>query len=180
MSQIELFSDIVSSTGDFVTIGPSALEAFKRNSTRLAEDIHQKSFHPTSTWYQPSGEIGVGPRPFRKSFGAAITRPRLYEALATAVREADIEVRYHKRIHKYFESATQAGVETDDGEVLRADLIIAADGVHSRSWEVVTGSRPRAYSSGSAVFRAAFPAEQARNNEIIRSKWLLGGDKISF
>jgi 2-polyprenyl-6-methoxyphenol hydroxylase-like FAD-dependent oxidoreductase len=180
MSEIEFFSDHICLIGDFVTIGPSALQAFKRNSTRLADDVYKKAFHPTSTWYQPTGEVGVGPRPFQKNFGVAITRPRLYEALATAVRDANIEVRYHKRINKYFESTTHAGVETDDGEVLRADIIIAADGVHSRSWEVVTGSPPRAYSSGSAVFRAAFPAEQARHNEIIRSKWLLGEDQFSF
>ena len=180
MSEIERSSDHMCLTGDFISIGPSSLQAVKRNSSRLADDIYEKSFHPTSTWYRSTGEIGAGPRPFRKNFGALITRPRLYEALATAVREADIEVRYHKRIHRYFEDAAQAGVETDDGEVFTADVIIAADGVHSKSWEIVTGSPPRAYSSGSAVFRAAFPADHAKHNEIIQSKWPLEKDQISF
>lgn len=52
-------------------------------------------------------------------------------------------------------------MKLSNSEILYADLIIAADGIRSKSWTVVTNEEPKTYSSGSAIFRCAYPTSHA-------------------
>ncbi|ORY71532.1 uncharacterized protein BCR38DRAFT_330092 [Pseudomassariella vexata] len=88
--------------------------------------------------------------------GAFQMRPLVYRMFVNQVERLGIEVLFGKRVVKYFENGDKAGVETEHGETFEADMVIAADGVGSKSQEIV-GGQVRAASSGRAMWRAAFP-----------------------
>lgn len=58
------------------------------------------------------------------------------------------------RVLRYYETETRAGVETDEGEVFEADIVIAADGIGSKS-QAIVGGKVRAASSGRAMWRVS-------------------------
>ncbi|KAJ0339371.1 hypothetical protein COL922a_004482 [Colletotrichum nupharicola] len=53
------------------------------------------------------------------------------------------------------------GVILSDGRKLTADIVVAADGVGSKSWSLVTGAKEKPISSGYALYRTSYPAEKA-------------------
>ena len=57
----------------------------------------------------------------------------------------------------------RGGVELEDGTRVEADLVIAADGIGSKSQKLV-GGQVRARSSGRAMWRAVFPVEEMEQN----------------
>ncbi|KAH6623737.1 hypothetical protein F5144DRAFT_584139 [Chaetomium tenue] len=61
-----------------------------------------------------------------------------------------------------------AGVETEAGERLTADVVLAAEGVRSRGRRLVLGFEDRPQPSGYAVFRTWFGAEELLRNEKTR------------
>lgn len=85
-------------------------------------------------------------------------------------------VEYGKKAEGYFEDQERgkAGVVTAQGEKIEGDIVVAADGVHTKSWEVVRGADVQAKSSGHAIWRAAFPVEVAMGDEMVRERWPLG------
>lgn len=91
--------------------------------------------------------------------------------LMDTVLANDIDVRYLQHVVEYVETPDKGGVKLADGEMLYADLVIAADGIRSKSWQVVTGEEPKTYSSGSAIFRCAYPTSEAMKIPSIREHW---------
>lgn len=95
-------------------------------------------------------------------------RPLVYKMFVNQVERLGVKVEFSKRVVDYFEDeeAGKAGVVTDSGERYTADVVIAADGVGSKSQKLV-GGQVRAMSSGRAMWRAAFPiAELDKNPEV--------------
>ena len=91
--------------------------------------------------------------------------------LMDTVLTNEIEVRYLQHVVEYLETSDKAGVKLSDGKILYADLAIAADGIRSKSWAVVTGEEPKTSSSGSAIFRCAYPISLAMQIPALREKW---------
>lgn len=71
-----------------------------------------------------------------------------------------VKLEFNRRVTEYYENAEtgKGGVVTDDGKKYEADIVIAADGVGSKS-QTLVGGQVRAQSSGRAMWRAAFPIE---------------------
>ena len=67
----------------------------------------------------------------------------------------------------YFDGESKGGLVLKDGTKLEADLVIAADGLRTHSWNLVAGQRVPARSSGNAVFRVAYPASVALEDPVI-------------
>jgi len=87
-------------------------------------------------------------------------RPLVYKMFVNQVESLGVKVEFSRRVVDYYEDIenNKAGVICDDGEKYEADVVIAADGVGSKSQKLV-GGQVRAVSSGRAMWRAAFPIE---------------------
>lgn len=71
----------------------------------------------------------------------------------------------------YFEDDEKAGVILEDGSKLVADVVVAADGIGSRPWNIVSGFKETPISSGFAMFRATYPAEHALKRPLVAEKF---------
>ncbi|KAK4247597.1 hypothetical protein C7999DRAFT_41135 [Corynascus novoguineensis] len=97
-------------------------------------------------------------------------RGEIHAAVLRHALDCGINVRLGRNVVRYFEEedGSLAGVETDDGERLTADVVLAAEGVRSRGRQLVLGFDDRPQPSGYAVYRAWFPADEVRKNEKTR------------
>ncbi|POS72455.1 monooxygenase [Diaporthe helianthi] len=85
-------------------------------------------------------------------------RPLVYKMFLEQAERLGVDIQFGKRVVEYFEDEQRqiAGVVTEQGEKFEADVVIAADGVGSKS-HILIGSQVRAISSGRAMWRAAVP-----------------------
>ncbi|EKG09630.1 hypothetical protein MPH_13305 [Macrophomina phaseolina MS6] len=74
---------------------------------------------------------------------------------------AGVTIETGKRVIDY--AADGRGVVLDGGAVRGADVVVAADGVHSRATEIVLGEKKAARATGHSAFRFLIPT--ARINE---------------
>lgn len=87
------------------------------------------------------------------------------------VEKLGIKTIFNTKVTGYFEEETGAGVTLANGETLTADLIVAADGLHSTSWKIVNREKVRAKPSGYSVYRTSFPADVALTDPIVSQRW---------
>jgi 2-polyprenyl-6-methoxyphenol hydroxylase-like FAD-dependent oxidoreductase len=80
-----------------------------------------------------------------------------------------IKVEFNQHVIDYYENADacRGGVVTEYGTRHGADMVIAADGVSSKS-QALVGGQVRAISSGGAMWRAAFPIEHLYSNPEVK------------
>lgn len=92
-------------------------------------------------------------------------RPLVYKMFVRQVEKLGIKVEFGKKVVDYCEDVQRqkAIAITDQGERFEADIIIAADGVGSKSQKLV-GGQVRARSSGRAMWRAAFDSKHLDKN----------------
>ncbi|KAL3703093.1 hypothetical protein TMatcc_010281 [Talaromyces marneffei ATCC 18224] len=120
-------------------------------------------------------------------------RPKFVAALLAQVKGLGIEVTFGAKVTDYLEDADKqkAGIVLESGERIEADVVIAADGIGTKSHKLVNGGDDRAYSSGISIFRTSFPVELALSDPEVRDRWPLldgnvpcleiwGGDNMSF
>jgi 2-polyprenyl-6-methoxyphenol hydroxylase-like FAD-dependent oxidoreductase len=96
-------------------------------------------------------------------------RPLLYQMLLTQVSKVGIKVEFGQKVIEYYEDveAGKGGVVVEGGIKHEADLVVAADGVGSKS-QVLLGGQVRAISSGRAIWRAVFPVEHLDANPRVK------------
>ena len=77
---------------------------------------------------------------------------------------------FGKRVVEYFEDPDRgvAGAVTDHGERAEADVVLAADGVNSRSQDIVMPNENNGRRSGRSVYRSAYPLELAMADPLIK------------
>ena len=68
-------------------------------------------------------------------------------------------------------------VMTDQGERFEADVVLAADGLHSRSRDVVLGGQGSGKPSGQSIFRCAVPFDKVMNDPVVKEMLGLDGGK---
>ena len=78
-----------------------------------------------------------------------------------------VRVEVGREVVEYVEDEGRAGVVVRDGNAHYADVVIAADGMSSRSSKIVLGHEVRARPSGDAIFRAAFPVDPSFSGQIL-------------
>lgn len=86
--------------------------------------------------------------------GAFQMRPLVYKMFINQAKRLSIPFLFNKRVVKYSENKNKASVETDEGEKFEADVVIAADGIGSKS-QTIVGGEVRAASSGRAMWRVS-------------------------
>lgn len=78
-----------------------------------------------------------------------------------------VKFRFNSRVTSYFEEEDHAGVIMN-GERLRADGVIATDGIHSYGRRYVTGIGQLARSSGYAIYRSWFDLDRLAQNPLTK------------
>lgn len=102
------------------------------------------------------------------TFGLSTVRSSFHGTLLQYAQHLGIDVRLSARVMDYFENPDKGGVVLDTGAKVTADLVVAADGVGSRSGVVIKGERDWPVSSGYAMLRATYPTERVRNNPVLQ------------
>ena len=142
--------------GDLIAIQASALRTAKAWPDFL-ERAYEDEISKTVKIYRHDGTyLGDG-----GSFALSTTRARLHSLLHQYVQHLGIPIQYSTRATDYFEDDDHAGVVLEDGEKLTADIVVAADGIGTRSWNLIQGFKENPISSGFAVLRATYPIERA-------------------
>lgn len=106
-------------------------------------------------------------------------RPKFVAALLAQAKKLDIDVAFGTKAMEYFEDShrQRAGIVLESGERIEADVVVAADGIGTKSTKIVDGDDTRAYSSGLSIFRTCFPVELALSDPDVRDRWpLLNGN----
>ncbi|KAF1934637.1 FAD/NAD(P)-binding domain-containing protein [Clathrospora elynae] len=147
--------------------------------TRFGDII---SFDPNGAWNfeRWPGVIEGMQKSFEgeKDWGPRINghRGELYSIIYQRAVDRGIEIRWGQRVTDYFEDEERAGVILN-GEEIFADVVIAAEGVHSRCRKIVLGIDDNPKSSGYAVYRSWFSGDAIRDNPLL--KHLVDGDSHS-
>ena len=164
--------------GDFIGIGLSAMRQFEKwpDMSAIYESILYK---PAFSMYKIDGEFLGGP--YKDGYGwppPPVARPKLHHALFNYVRSLGIQVLFSKRVVEYSEDLekNKASVVTDIGDRFEADLVIAADGIGTKSWPITLGAPEKPKSSGYAVYRTAFPTKIAFQNPKVAETFAIPED----
>ncbi|KAF9870378.1 hypothetical protein CkaCkLH20_12225 [Colletotrichum karsti] len=78
---------------------------------------------------------------------------------------------------EYFETEEHGGVRLADGSTMTADLVVAADGIGSKSRLLVVGSNDRPVSTGLAIYRASFPVKPVLESNPVLAREFEGFDR---
>lgn len=166
---------------------------FMKHWPELAKRYNEISLH--DAWistYKHDGEFMIKPLKVAERLAAAgldpqtppgsfQMRPLVYQMFVEQVERLGVQIDFDTRIVDYFEDSEQGkgGCISEDGKRYEADLVIAADGVGSKSQKLV-GGQVRAQKSGRAMWRAAFPIEHLDKNPEVREFFSLvnGTDPI--
>lgn len=170
--------------GDFVGIAPSATRQFKKWPG--VSDIYKSIiYRPALAMFKHDGELIGGPFSIKEGIDhlpTPVSRPKLIQMLYEYVQLLGIPITFGKVAVGYYElpQCNRAGVVTDKGEHIEADLVIAADGVASKSWKVVSGEENPPRNSGFSVFRVAYPTNLIYQDPLLKEQYDLkeGDDDI--
>lgn len=131
--------------------------------------VYRSSDTGEQLYERPLGQKGV------ELYGAPCYqahRGDLINILATALPHGVL--RLSKRVTGVEQDPQSIEVTTYDGETFAADLVVAADGIHSALRELVTGPRSPRF-SGLCSWRALIPADRLRAEEIGQRGYVWSG-----
>ncbi|KXG46427.1 Monooxygenase, FAD-binding [Penicillium griseofulvum] len=161
--------------GEMIIITTPALHTPKK-WPGFMERARQEAIDPVLNMKKFDGTlIGAFPIGDPKDPSLAIYRSKLHKVLHEYVSELGIPIEFSATASDFFEAGDHAGVIMSDGRKLTADVVVAADGVGTKSWMLVVGSKEPPISSGFILYRVTFPAGPALENPIIAKE--LGGFK---
>jgi hypothetical protein len=179
--------------GDFFSIGRNIIAHFYNYWPDLAAECERINYAGLIAYHTITGERVSGPEPVPIGEPTMTLndeseriipfnrhhRPRFVTALLAQVKDLGIDVAFGARVIDYFEDSDRqrAGIILDSGGRIEADVVVAADGIGTKSNRLVSGGDTRAYSSGMSIFRTSFPVELALSDDDVRERWpLLDGD----
>ncbi|MBO0873947.1 MAG: FAD-dependent monooxygenase, partial [Pseudonocardia sp.] len=155
--QAQAFSRV----GAGIQMGPNAMRILARLGLR--ERLEPLAFSPPELANREwdSGELtfALPMRDAEATYGAPyflLHRGDLHEALATLV--PDDMVRLDHKLARIEEGAGDVRLEFENGRCEHADLVIAADGVHSPVRQALFSSETATF-TGRVAYRTVFPAE---------------------
>ncbi|KAI8659175.1 hypothetical protein NCS56_01134300 [Fusarium sp. Ph1] len=151
--------------GDIIVIGDSALNAMK-NWPGFLDACYESPFPREYHAYKFDGGF-IG----KLGEGLGMCRSLFHSLLHQYTLHLGIPIRYAAKVVDYFEADDHAGVHLEDGGDLTADIVVAADGIGSRSWHLINGTKEQPISSGLALFRSTYPLEQALKSPLVAEVW---------
>ncbi|KAJ6149848.1 hypothetical protein N7471_001047 [Penicillium samsonianum] len=153
--------------GEMIVITTPALHTPKK-WPGFMERVRQESVAPVINMKKFDGTlIGTFPIGDPNNPSLAIYRSKLHNVLHDYVSQLGIPIEFSATASDFFEAEDHGGVILSDGRRLTADVVVAADGVGTKSWALVVGSKDAPISSGFIMYRVTFPAGPALENPVI-------------
>lgn len=164
--------------GDSLGLGENALKLLERwggkdfyheltSIGNQAEDMQIRRWH--------DGKI-LAQQPLMDMAGYIGHRGDYHDAFLRAVRDAGIEIRMGCEVASYDEN--KPSITLADGTEVVADLIVGADGIKSKTRELVLGFHDAPKSSGYSCFRSYFPGDYLKGDE--RCKDFVSQDSVNI
>lgn len=154
--------------GDVIQLGPNATRLMEHWGNIL-EDIKETSVSPTVlTIMKKDGKVLLDQQlpteydGYPMSYG---NRGRIQLKLYEYAKSLGVTVTLGAAVTDVFETGKAAGCYIGD-ERTEADILIGADGVHSKSRYHVTGLSDKPKKSGFAVYRSWFPLERLAEDPV--------------
>ncbi|KAL3599767.1 hypothetical protein FPOAC2_03995 [Fusarium poae] len=159
--------------GELIAITSPALQTPKK-WPGFMERARQEAVTPTIVTKKFDGTvIGSFPIGIPDDPSLPIYRSKLHNLLYEYVEQLGIPIEFSATASEFFETDDHGGVVLSDGRRLTADVVVAADGVGSKSGGLVVGSNDPPISSGFVLYRVTFPVAPALKNPVIAAE--LGG-----
>ncbi|KAH8166781.1 hypothetical protein CIB48_g1435 [Xylaria polymorpha] len=171
-------------TGDNVQIQPSGI-LFMRHWPEMGYEIESNQYDVAMSYYKQTGERIWGPAPpmfndpenviGRRGFSSvnAHSRIKLYQAFLRQAERIGLTIDWGQKVVEYWEDLQQGvgGVVLENGEKRSADVVVAADGLRTKSNIIVPGMPQKLRTSGKAIYRAGFPIEYALRDPTVKAMW---------
>ncbi|PIA98391.1 hypothetical protein CB0940_06082 [Cercospora beticola] len=175
-------SQSASAGGDMFTIGANALRLLD-NYPAMRREYDEIAIHNLWLRYRKwTGEDLGDPFPFgggakgaeenkhaKKPPMTTVLRPLFHKMLYHQLERFGIDVRFGVNVREFYEDEDRGigGVVTESGERIEADIVIAADGLHSKSHSLVSKDAPEAKPTGRTIFRSAFSLDIAEADPLV-------------
>lgn len=131
-------------------------------------DEHIYGSNPPS-FNDPQNAIGLrGPHvAFMQS------RIKFYKSLIRQTERLGLNIQYGKHVVDYYEDVCGGvgGVVLESREKGEADVVVAADGIKTRSGIMTSGIHIQPKGSGMAVYRSAYPVEHILSEKLVQQRW---------
>ncbi|MFP6749223.1 MAG: FAD-dependent monooxygenase, partial [Alphaproteobacteria bacterium] len=157
-----------------IQMSPNAMRALR--GLGLDGQVRRMAFQPR-TWNNRAWDTGAVKfeltlgQTAEDQFGAPylqMHRGDLHAALLSAVPARDISL--GKRLVDVAPAAAGSVLSFADGTKAAVDLVVGADGVHSKAREILSGAE-RPLATGRVAYRATFPASLLRQSVGECTKW---------
>lgn len=162
VSIVEINDDVRPLGSGLTMMGPTLRALHGIDVEALEACIDRGSGHPGLIFGNPAGETlermelpQIAGGDFPGGFG--ITRPVLWEILAEMAERAGVPMRLSTTVTAIDQSGADVEVTLNDGSRERYDLVVGADGLHSKIRELVFADAPQPYYNGQTVWRAMIP-----------------------
>ncbi|KAH0841504.1 putative MAK1-like monooxygenase [Fonsecaea pedrosoi] len=164
-------ADAVRTAGDIILFGPNATRIVSKYGKGLLEELMRVASQPP---YMPimdkHGKLLLQQEAEQEFDGwpnAYGYRGHTQNVMFQFAKQIGVKFVYNSNVQQYFEDDHCAGVIVD-GVRHEADLVVGADGIHSRARYFVTGKVDKPQPSGFALYRAWFPLEVLRKNPVTK------------
>lgn len=175
---MHLFSTTEQNSGDVIMMGPNATMIFRKWGSCLAELLKGAAQPKHMVIAKKDGKVLLDSEPMQHFDGnpsCYTSRGRTQQIMYEYAVSLGVEIIFDARVTNVSEQGATASVTTAD-QTYEGDLVIAADGVHSRARGIVLGVSDRPKKSGFAVYRSWFPFEVLRQNP--KTKHLADGEAV--
>ncbi|KAK0367739.1 FAD binding domain protein [Colletotrichum limetticola] len=169
-------------TGDSFSIGQPAIDAL-HHWPWMAKKNQEIVRNPLMAIHNQAGIRQLGPMELTNMIAGGAdfspiwrhSRPKFHDMLLQQLGRIGLHVDYDHEVVEYYENmeGASAGVVMKSGVKYDADLVIAADGIRGPSGSLINGKPVPARSSGSAVFRAAYPVQLATADPLVANRFTL-------
>lgn len=157
--------------GDSLGLGENALKLLRRwGGDALYHSLtsigNQSKDMQIRRWHD--GKI-LAQQPLMDMAGYIGHRGDYHEAFLRGVHDAGIEIKVGHEVVGFGEGDDEdprPSIVFKDGTVVRADVIVGADGIKSRARELVLGFTDAPKSSGYSCWRAYFPGEHLKGDTL--------------
>ncbi|ORY88676.1 hypothetical protein BCR35DRAFT_324226 [Leucosporidium creatinivorum] len=109
---------------------------------------------------------------FRAIYGAPLlqgSRPQFLGSLGVEARMLGVDIRYESEVVGYWDAEEEPAVVLRGGEVVKSDVIIIADGVHSTARELLAAHRgppTPTQKSGYSIYRGAMKSNSVKADPV--------------
>lgn len=176
-------------TGDNIQVQPSAI-LMLRHWPELGYEIEEVQYDVAMSYYKQTGELIWGPAPpmfndpenviGRRGFPSVNSHSRIkfYQAFLNQVERVGLTIEWGANVVEYWEDLEQGagGVVLENGEKRSADIVVAADGLRTKSNTIVPGMPKHLTTSGKAIYRAGYPIEHALKDPVVQKMWNFSKD----